>query len=30
MPQMMDGTPFNTSAAKRIQRFNRDEPYSDR
>ena len=30
MPQMMEGTPLSTSAAKRIHRFNREEPYSER
>ena len=30
MPQVMDGTPLRTSAAKRIHQLKRDEPYSER
>ena len=30
MPQVMDGTPFKMSAAKRIHQFNFDPPYSER
>ena len=30
MPQVMDGTPFKMSAAKRIHQFNFVPPYSER
>ena len=30
MPQVMDGTPLRTSAAKRTHQLSRDEPYSER
>ena len=30
MPQMMEGTPLRTSAAKRIHQLSREPPYSDR